>query len=86
MTARALVALASLSVVACGGSASGGGDVPTPKGEPVPHAAVGAESAGSDPVPTTYRGVATAAPTTRPTPRPPSMKAPPTPSPTATPM
>ncbi|MCC6646653.1 MAG: hypothetical protein IT374_13910 [Polyangiaceae bacterium] len=80
-----LVAAAAVCA-GCGGGSAESPDIPPQRGPAVPSAAVGAESAGSDPVPASFRGSQLTAPTSRPRPLPPSMKAPPsTPTP-ATPM
>lgn len=81
---RACVSILSLLLAGCGGNASATGEIPRPKGEGVPQAAVNAESAGSEPVPTSFRASAPGVPTGRPTP--PPMKMPKTAPPTATPM
>lgn len=52
---RACVSILSLLLAGCGGNASATGEIPRPKGEGVPQAAVNAESAGSEPVPQTWR-------------------------------
>lgn len=70
---------------ACGGGGNAAGDIPRPKGEPVPQAAANAESAGSDPVPTSFRSGGPAPTSTGKQPLIPRTPKPPAP-PTGTPM